>query len=276
MRFNRALQGKIGSDVDALRLSADDAGVIVDVGAGYGGQILKYLKVASPESIYAFEPLARNIEILKENVSAAINFFPYACGATNATVNFFVPNQTPIEGRRDRDGVRADYNGGSRVQDPRQTSGAAPPNTSVERIEQVRLDSILPPGGIRLVKIDVQGHEEHVLRGLGDRLDDVHVAYVEYSPSRVGAATFLQANGFEIYDSKYIIFAPQGSEAALEELGFSDVFGFVNSAGRHRYDCSLTDKIADEDVFKMTLPHGFRVSETDLICVNKRFDPPLP
>ncbi|MEK9572752.1 MAG: FkbM family methyltransferase [Paracoccaceae bacterium] len=265
MHFNHNLQEIVSSDIEALKLTEND-GIVVDVGAGYGGQILQYLKIVSANQIYAFEPLPHNIDILLQNVTENINFYPYACGPENKTVRLEVPDFTPAKGRLDRNGVRSDYNGGSYVGELALPS-LLRSNTSSIFVDQVRLDSFLPPGNIRLLKIDVQGYEEQVLKGLGNKLQDVQIAYIEYSPERVDAAVYMRDNGFEIYDSKYIILGPPNGEEILKGIGFSQIFGFTNSAGRYRYDCSLTDQLYDEDVFNLTLPKGFRVNETDLICI---------
>ena len=44
MHFNHNLQEIVSSDIEALKLTEND-GIVVDVGAGYGGQILQYLKI---------------------------------------------------------------------------------------------------------------------------------------------------------------------------------------------------------------------------------------
>jgi len=83
---------------------------------------------------------------------------------------------------------------------------------------------------------------------------------------------FLCDNGFEIYDSKYIIFGPPDHEEYLRNVGFSDIFGFRNSAGKYRYDCCLTEDLFNIDVFTLQLADGFKVSETDLLCINSKLD----
>ncbi len=280
MRFNHALQGKITDDQEALELVAG-GGIIVDVGAGYGGKTLNYLKVSDPSNIYAFEPLPHNIALLQENVQEEINFFPYACGEEEKLVSFEVPNIPPISGRLDRNGIRADYIGSGRVLDPgllgeqagytiKQTPSKIGQNQSIIKVPQVRLDSILPPGEIKLLKVDVQGYEENVLRGLGDRLEDVAIAYIEYEPQRKGAAQYLLDHGFELYDGKYIVFGPPKQEQYLKQVGFTNIYGFRNSAGKYRYDCSIRRQLFDKDLFNLSLREGFFVNETDLICINKK------
>lgn len=47
-------------------------------------------------------------------------------------------------------------------------------------VNTFRLDRILPLGRIRLIKIDVEGHELAVIKGLGDRLQDVDFIIYEH------------------------------------------------------------------------------------------------
>jgi len=284
MLFNHGFQGKVIGDIGVLEY-LNEVGLIVDVGAGYGGHILKYLDYVGPNNIYAFEPLPHNIDILRENVNADINLFPFACGDRDKIVRFEIPDVTPIKGRRDRDGIRADYIGIGRVKDQNTPKnillwfwryffrrGKSARKLRTIKVRQVRFDSILPLKRISLLKIDVQGYEEKVLRGLGNRLQDIEIIYIEYSPFRKGAVIFLQENGFDIFDNKYIIFGPPNKEQYLRDRGFTNIFGFRNSTGKYRYDCSLSEDLFDIDLFTYSLGNGFRVNETDLICMNNKFN----
>ena len=100
----------------------------------------------------------------------------------------------------------------------------------------------------------------------------VEKAYIEYSPFRKSAVRFLKENGFDIYDNKYIIFGPPNKEQYLRDRGFTNIFGFRNSTGKYRYDCSLSEDLFDIDLFNYSLGNDFRVNETDLICMNTKYN----
>lgn len=78
-----------------------------------------------------------------------------------------------------------------------------------------RLDGIIPPGLIGVLKVDVEGYTLEALHGLGDRISDVRVAHLETeTPARAGApwfervtnqfvADFMYGHGFRLTDLAY-------------------------------------------------------------------------
>lgn len=83
----------------------------------------------------------------------------------------------------------------------------------------VRLDSLLSRRGVehvRVLKVDVEGHELAVLRGCGDRLRDVDAVIAELLPGDAHADTLslLSAAGFTLQD---VTGAAFGSVDALPE-----------------------------------------------------------
>jgi FkbM family methyltransferase len=82
-----------------------------------------------------------------------------------------------------------------------------------EQVPVIRMDDYLQQhaiGPVRLVKIDVQGHELPVLHGFGTRLADVDYLYVEVSihplyeqPATLcGVLDYLAGQGFVVIDMK--------------------------------------------------------------------------
>lgn len=67
--------------------------------------------------------------------------------------------------------------------DPRNPGGHSmelSDNRPYELVETVRLDEILPPGKIKLILMDIEGHEAAAIRGLGDRVRDVENIIYEH------------------------------------------------------------------------------------------------
>jgi hypothetical protein len=54
-----------------------------------------------------------------------------------------------------------------------------PTESVIIDVPVTRLDMILPPGTIDILKIDVEGHSIPVISGMGDRMQDVLVAHIE-------------------------------------------------------------------------------------------------
>jgi len=65
-------------------------------------------------------------------------------------------------------------------------------------ITAIRLDQILPPGPIRLIKMDIEGHEAAAIRGLGDRLEDVEYIIYEHWHDRPSPDPSLYLDGWNI------------------------------------------------------------------------------
>jgi FkbM family methyltransferase len=129
-------------------------GVCVDVGANIGLHTVAMARLAGPQgAVYAFEPEAHNFALLAENVrrNGLANVTPIRGAAGSAAGEGFIA-------------VNPHHHG-----DHRTITTAAATDRPVQRVTIVPLDEALanvPPGHIRLVKIDVQGWESEVLRGM--------------------------------------------------------------------------------------------------------------
>jgi FkbM family methyltransferase len=129
-------------------------GVCVDVGANIGLHTLALARLAGPQgAVYAFEPEAHNFTLLTENVRrnglANVTLIRGAAGSTAGEC--FIALSPHHHG------------------DHRTVTAAEATDRPVQRVTIVPLDDALagvPPGQIRVVKIDVQGWECEVLRGM--------------------------------------------------------------------------------------------------------------
>jgi len=147
-------------------VKADD--VFYDVGANVGLYTC-FLSQVVDETV-AFEPHPKNLQRLKENIEL------------NDLSNVYVRS----EALSDADGTaELAVKGASVAGEGTHSLATGAENRSVE-IETARGDSLddVPPPDV--VKIDVEGAELNVLRGLERSLADCRLCYVEVHPDRIG------------------------------------------------------------------------------------------
>jgi len=169
--------------------------VIFDIGAHHGlfveslrqlfpkTNITAYLFEANPNSAIALQNKFRQQEQIK--------ILPFAVHSENGITDLHIPNKTPDHGSifwREH---------------------FTKPNTSTVSIQTIALSSFLQSQNISQVdylKIDTEGNENNVLRGLGNYLKDGTLKYIQFEYG----GTFLDANEtlkstFELL-SKYEIY----------------------------------------------------------------------
>ncbi len=128
------------------RLRPDD--VFVDVGAFYGLYAVAVAKRLNPTGkVFAFEPSQENLDYLithiqLNQVEQQVTVCPEAVSAEDGTVTFALQgSQSSI--------IATDFS----------------PDTVMVSVPCVRLDTILANTRLGILKIDVEGFEEHVLQG---------------------------------------------------------------------------------------------------------------
>lgn len=131
-----------------------EGGVAVDVGANVGAHTLHFSALAGPTgSVYAFEPEPYNFNLLDHNVR--LNNLSNVIAQRKAVGDVVSMARMQI----------AKSNWG----DHRITTGEG----DIE-VPTVTLDDVLPAstvGRVRLIKVDVQGHEPHVFNGMRGTLE---------------------------------------------------------------------------------------------------------
>jgi FkbM family methyltransferase len=129
--------------------------VFYDVGANIGFfSILAAKRVQRHGAVYAFEPLTENAAAIQRN--ASMN------GLTNVSVSEVAVDETSGTGSL----LLTDWDGGSSL-----STALVAPSASVGQraVRVIALDDLIESGGVRpptLVKIDVEGAEFGVLRGM--------------------------------------------------------------------------------------------------------------
>jgi FkbM family methyltransferase len=128
----------------------------IDVGANLGYYSIRFAAAAGEAGhVYSFEPDAFSFALLRKNTAEnrkekIISIYNVACGDKDGEVTLC------------RDANPANY-GGMFVRD----AGTDAREAAATTVPVKRLDSVIPPGvRIDLVKLDVEGYEPFVLRGM--------------------------------------------------------------------------------------------------------------
>jgi len=165
--------------------------VVVDIGANVGLHTLQAARaVGNQGKVFSFEPTPRTFDVLRRNVEASgltcIELFPYAVLDRH--------DQLPLYLHDGASPLNTLFGGGN-------------PGKSV-RVEAVTLDEVLGSQHIDFIKIDAEGAEAFILRGMKRILAEnpALVVALEFSPihlQRAGMAATelieeLQAAGFDI------------------------------------------------------------------------------
>ncbi|MFV0469716.1 MAG: FkbM family methyltransferase, partial [Dysgonomonas sp.] len=130
---------------------------IIDIGANEG-QFAQKIRVLFPEAaIYSFEPIPQVYEILKENFKDDPAFFAYnlGLGEVESSTKFFLNEYSPSSSLLKMNEIHKD--------NFPFTKEEYEIEVSIQKLDNVlNIDEIEKP---YLVKIDVQGFEEYVIRG---------------------------------------------------------------------------------------------------------------
>lgn len=146
-----------GASEQTLWLREFGINTVLDIGAN-AGQFAEYIGKLFPDAmVYSFEPLPDCFEKLQSKMAGAINFRAF---------NLALGNQTA-----DMEFERNEFSPSSSFLKMANLHREAFPytrNASAVSVKTRRLDDLLPELRLRepvLVKIDVQGYEDEVLRG---------------------------------------------------------------------------------------------------------------
>jgi FkbM family methyltransferase len=146
---------------------------VIHIGAHYGEEVSNYVNLGI-DDIALFEPLKKNFEILKNNVSdlnANIIGHCIALGNKNENVNMFLSSNN-LES--------------SSVLKPKIHLDLHPEVifSGEELVEMKRLDDFLFKN-YNLINLDVQGYEMEVLKGAEKTLENIDYLYCEVNRNEV-------------------------------------------------------------------------------------------
>ncbi len=203
------LDGEYEAELRRLFEAADlSGGVCVDVGANIGLHTISMSRLAGDRGkVYAFEPESRNFKILEHNLRRN--------GIRNVSA---VQNAVGDREGSCRLAVHPSNYGDHRIA----ASGPVPESnlSHWQDLPMTTLDTALatvPAGSVKLIKIDVQGFEFHVVRGMRQTLrrNPDAILILEVFPEGLTAAGSSAAelvsavrdlgfDGWELHDSRLV------------------------------------------------------------------------
>ena len=188
--------------------------VIIEIGAHYGEDTLRFLEVFPDCTVYCFEPDPRNIKIFKKYVdSDKVKLFETALCEENGEAKFFqsfkdytdrtVPDKYDWISIEDYQNEKLNNSGSSSLK-----RGYAHTLDNYVVVETERFDewhSRHNVGEVDLVWLDVQGAERDVLSGMGDAIKNIKFIWTEYGEktyegamSRVETINFMRKRNFSV------------------------------------------------------------------------------
>ncbi|MGH7031549.1 MAG: FkbM family methyltransferase [Stellaceae bacterium] len=201
--------------------------VFIDIGANVGFFTLQIARrLTGDGKVYAFEPHPEVAELLQRNVfanglSRVVSCFSFALSDQNAAANL----QYPIG-----------HLGGGHVADSDEFFAH-----TLVKSESKRLDDVLGSAfSADLVKIDVEGHEINVLKGMRGIIANsprIKILFEKFAPN-IGTELAIEQYFHEIGFALYAV----NSDSSLCEFGAGGLCewgGYVLAAGRGVIDDSL-------------------------------------
>ena len=177
----------------------DKSGIILDIGGADGMTAIKFNNEFKNSSVFVFEPLKDNIEVLKKNIASfsRIKLFPVALGSEKKQGQINITKRITSSSllNINTDEFKDDY----------MSSQLVPGN-----IENINIDTIDNLVGnnehVTIMKLDVQGYELEVLKGAVNTLKNTDLIMVELqnhkmyknAPMYYDLDAFLRENGFEL------------------------------------------------------------------------------
>ena len=169
-------------DIQFLREHLSDATNIIDIGANYGVYSVCFAKQCRGK-VYAFEPVATTFDFLKQSVAQnnLDNLIVEQCAVSNQNGTGYIATGSHAELNR----LSNDEQG--------------------EQVELVSLDEYLPENEtIDFIKIDAEGHEIDVLKGMQKLIEKQHPSMMfeivsDDSGLDLAVMDFYRTHGYKIY-----------------------------------------------------------------------------
>ena len=170
--------------------------VIIDVGAHYGESIKRFNKLFGSPEVHAFEPQTEAFEKLKEYKSENIHVNNYGLGSNKGKKNLIINSNTAASSY-----LKLDNNSKSF----RSVESINKQETKLDTLDNYLIEKNID--FVDLVKIDVQGFENEVLKGSIKSLKRIYlieieivfVDYYEKKGSFFQIENILKNFGFELY-----------------------------------------------------------------------------
>lgn len=212
----------------ATRLDLPAEPIFVDIGANIGTASLAALHTGGFRYAIAVEPDSRSLDLLRAN--AALNEYSDRIHIVPAAASDIHGEEAEIE-------LDLRNFGNNIILAPSSTTAKLREGASIQRTRLVRLDRILPTipefsAANAFYWIDVQGHEGHVLQGLGNLLSTAFAVVIELSPTHYALPAAMEEVG-GILASSHGWFAELGRQVG-ELRSTAELPGFVAGVARSK------------------------------------------
>ena len=170
--------------------------VFVDCGANVGNYTKEILNYFPESEIHIFEPSKHNINILEDKFKLNKNIKINALGLSNKNEGSILFSDKIGSGLGSLTKRRLDHFGIEFNME--------------EKIELIRLDQYwsksINSNFIDLLKIDVEGHEMDVLKGLGDKIKYVRAIQFEFGGCNIDSRSYFQDFWYFFKENNFKIF----------------------------------------------------------------------
>jgi len=188
---------------------------IVEIGAHYGEDSMRFIETFPKCTVYCFEPDPRNLYVFKKYINhERVLLYECALSNTEGELDFYVSHDY------NSDKVPEKYDWIS-LEDYRDKKLSNSGSSSLKKgyinnvgkisVKARRFDNWyneVNPGKIDLAWIDVQGAEKDVIEGMGETIKNIKFIWVEYGErfyqgamSRSETINFLNSLGFQPIDN---------------------------------------------------------------------------
>jgi 2-O-methyltransferase len=190
---------------------------IIEIGAHFGEDSVRFSETFTNAEIFSFEPDPRCVKVFKKYVKDKnIKLFPIALSDKNGTAEFyqsydnnivdFVPNKYDWIDVKDYNDNKLSNSGASSLK-PGYGNNLDKIIVETKRFDDWHSENNI--GDIDLVWIDVQGAEKEVLDGIGDTINNIGLIWIEYGElvhyegamTREETISYLNNKGFIVIDS---------------------------------------------------------------------------
>lgn len=237
---------------------------IIDGGAGAGTISRRMLKTLHPSrNIYAFEPFPGNHKFFRPEENQ-IKLIKKALAETTCRRTLKVHSVVSKDSPWGKEG----YEGYSSI--GYLSKGSSPQGLDVE-VECTRADDELhPDSDIGFIKLDLQGGELNALHGMSETLKQVKLMWIEFT-DQPGLLDYLANAGFLVFDTEYFIMG-EPTKSALQIFDVSKT-NVVLSTGRLAWFGFRKHTWENYRQTFSTVRRQHQVSQTDVVCVNKKYLP---
>ena len=199
-------------DVFKVIIDKEDP-IIVEIGAHYGEDSVRFVETFKDPTIYCFEPDPRNIAIFKKHIDdARITLFEYALSNEEGEAEFYqsfqdytkdsVPEKYDWISQEDYQKHKLNNSGSSSLK-----KGYKHTLTDTIVVKTKRFDNWIVENDLTMVDlawIDVQGAEAIVIEGMASEIANVNFIWIEYGEmaydgglSRRETVALLESKGFK-------------------------------------------------------------------------------